>query len=108
MEGMISFVGIIALVFGVLQIILFFKLWGMTNDINAIKEKYLSTDNNAVQLVAERDGLFEVGALVVNVKTEKQMRVKEINVQTGKYSCYTNGGLVYEGDFSESELKQFK
>lgn len=33
---------IILLVFGILQIILFFKIWGMTNDIRDVKNKYLS------------------------------------------------------------------
>lgn len=27
------------LVFGILQIILFFKLWGMTNDVRSMKEQ---------------------------------------------------------------------
>ena len=31
------FVSLIIIVFGVLQIILFFKLWGMTNDVSDIK-----------------------------------------------------------------------
>lgn len=39
MEGMFTFVGIIIIVFGVLQIILFFKIWGMTNDVKRIKQK---------------------------------------------------------------------
>lgn len=33
MEGITLLVSIILIVFGVLQIILFFKLWGMTNDV---------------------------------------------------------------------------
>ena len=32
---------IIIVVFGILQIILFFKIWGMTNDVRAIRNKYL-------------------------------------------------------------------
>ena len=36
---MIDFLTIVLLVFGVLQIILFFKMWGMTNDVNKIKQK---------------------------------------------------------------------
>lgn len=32
---------IIGIIFGVLQIILFFKLWGMTNDVRKIKEEYM-------------------------------------------------------------------
>lgn len=35
------------------------------------------------------------------------MRVIEHNPLTGKYTCYTNGGTVYEGDFDESEIKLF-
>lgn len=37
MEGMTLFVSIVIIVFGILQIILFFKLWGMTNDVKKIK-----------------------------------------------------------------------
>lgn len=33
---MIEFVSIIVIVFGILQIVLFFKVWGMTNDVNKI------------------------------------------------------------------------
>lgn len=36
---------IIAFVFGILQIILFFKVWGMTNDVKSIKEKYVTQIN---------------------------------------------------------------
>ena len=40
---MIDFLTIILLIFGVLQIILFFKVWGMTNDIKDIRNKYSKT-----------------------------------------------------------------
>lgn len=36
---MIDFLTIVLLIFGVLQIILFFKMWGMTNDVNRITKK---------------------------------------------------------------------
>lgn len=39
MEEITMFVSIVIIVFGVLQIILFFKLWGMTNDVERIKNK---------------------------------------------------------------------
>ena len=38
---MIDFLTIVLLVFGVLQIVLFFKIWGMTNDIREMRNKYL-------------------------------------------------------------------
>ena len=38
MEGITLFVSIVVIVFGILQIILFFKLWGMTNDVKKIRK----------------------------------------------------------------------
>ena len=38
MKGITLFVSIVIIVFGVLQIILFFKLWGMTNDVKKIRK----------------------------------------------------------------------
>ena len=34
------FIAIVSLIAGILQIILFFKIWGMTNDIKALKKDY--------------------------------------------------------------------
>lgn len=42
---MIEFLTIVLLVFGVLQIILFFKMWGMANDIKDIRNKYLKDED---------------------------------------------------------------
>jgi hypothetical protein len=37
---MVEFIAIVSLVAGILQIILFFKVWGMTNDIKALKNDH--------------------------------------------------------------------
>lgn len=50
---MIDFLTIILLVFGVLQIILFFKIWGMTNNINKIKEELELRPKMDGQLITE-------------------------------------------------------
>ena len=44
---MIDILLIILIIFGVLQIILFFKLWGMTNDIKEIKNKYIEGEHES-------------------------------------------------------------
>lgn len=41
---MINILSIILLVFGVLQIILFFKLWGMTNDVRSLKDQFIANN----------------------------------------------------------------
>lgn len=37
METTLNIVSIIIIVFGILQIILFFKVWGMTNDVSEMR-----------------------------------------------------------------------
>lgn len=47
MESITLFVSIVIAVFGILQIILFFKIWGMTNDVaelnRIIKRTFIKT-----------------------------------------------------------------
>lgn len=50
---MIDFLTIVLLIFGVLQIILFFKIWGMTNDIREIRDKYLKDEDEKRRKEAE-------------------------------------------------------
>lgn len=52
---MIDFLTIVLLVFGVLQIILFFKIWGMTNDIREMRNKYLKDEDEKKRTEAEYD-----------------------------------------------------
>ena len=50
MESITLFVSIVIAVFGILQIILFFKIWGMTNDVaelNRIIKEHLSKQVNS-------------------------------------------------------------
>lgn len=101
-------IGLFAFIFALLQIILFFKIWEMTNDIKAIKNKYLSSGQNKNDSYAPiiNSAGFNIGDLVINATTGTQMRIKEIT-EDGKYSCYTGGGTSHEGDFLESEIKRF-
>ena len=120
-----TLLAIIFIVFGVLQIILFFKIWGMTNNVRDIKEMYESereahyrnlnriTPNPENQKGSDLSiSKFSVGDLVVHIKTGKQMRIKNINADSvhsnnDTYSCYSGGGTYYEGDFLVSEIKLF-
>lgn len=52
---MIDFLTIVLLIFGVLQIILFFKVWGMTSDIKEIRNKYLKDEDEKRRKEAEYD-----------------------------------------------------
>jgi hypothetical protein len=109
MESLLDFLGIIFIVFGILQIILFFKLWGMTNDIRDIKDKYMREGvvQNPTKSAAENptDGKVQVenNMLVIELKTGRQMRVGE-QLEDGRYKCYVNDICV--GDFDSSEFME--
>jgi hypothetical protein len=53
---MYQFLSVILIVFGILQIILFFKMWGMTNDVKTIK-KLTSEANNSNWTAAKLETL---------------------------------------------------
>jgi hypothetical protein len=119
MESMELLVLIIAFIFGILNLILFFKIWGMTDDVRVIKRYLLSRGENETNYQpestsqdvqdcqeAEQDGKFRVGDLVVNIKTGKQMRVKRIF--DGRYACCSQGGNFDDGYFSETEIELFQ
>lgn len=117
MTGIYAIIGIVMLVFGILQIVLFFKLWGMTNDVGQIKGllSNLSTQKAAAamsshtleQTSSEQNvvGKWPVGTLVVHRATWQQMRIKEITPDH-KYVC-TQDNLV-RGPYTEGCLMSYE
>lgn len=75
METTLNFVSIIIIVFGILQIMLFFKLWGMTNDISEIKDIIkLFLKNDIQNRTKEIDSIISDNS---EMKTENQIIQKE-------------------------------
>lgn len=84
------------LIFGILSLILFFKVWGMTNDIdkiltllkNEIKRKELK-DNNPVEGITENDTVFDatinVGDIIRLKTNGTRYKVDDIDNET--YYC---------------------
>ena len=63
MENMLLVTSIVIIAFGVLQIILFFKVWGMTNDVRKIRKNIIgnSLDEAHKQIVlGNKDKAFEI------------------------------------------------
>ena len=55
MPGWLILMYVIMIAWGILEIILFFKLWGMTNDIRALKKDYFHEhDNNTAENTLQR------------------------------------------------------
>lgn len=95
-----TLLAIIFIVFGILQIILFFKLWGMTNDVRALKNIFESKN----QAISEKEPSIGELSLVVLKETGKQMRVKEV-LPNNKVRCIAGGVVI--GDFNQSEIILF-
>lgn len=55
MTGIYAIIGIVMLVFGILQIVLFFKLWGMTNDVRRLTDHVLNSGKRVVQSQVRSD-----------------------------------------------------
>lgn len=115
------FIGILALIWSILCLVLFFKIWGMTNDVREILDclknntsKNVSDEgSNVVQPSTEDEELqskdldgIPSNSLVVEISTGKQMRVKSMSPD-GKYSCYINQGTTHYGDLSRNEFVLF-
>ena len=49
MDRFLTFLSFVIFIFGILQIILFFKLWGMTNDIRTIRKHLIPEQNTEEQ-----------------------------------------------------------
>lgn len=101
MENIYLFITVLFIVFGILQIILFFKLWGMTNDVRAMKEKMY--EKSKVQRVIENGKAFHIDDTVIEIESGRQMTIKEI--KENKYCCYVNG-TVCVGNFEESQIRK--
>lgn len=111
-ESLLIVVLIIMSIFGILQIILFFKFWGMTNDVNnlneTIRKKHLR-DINAARieaLVENYDEAFNIykrnfimEALILFQKSESNSSIYEryYGVLANKYQKYLN---ALDGDYS--------
>lgn len=114
MEGLIQFTGIVIIAFGILQIILFFKVWGMTNNVKRIWKKidnkdflsnacisYIKGDLEETEKLANEAFLQEVALLSKSSESyeawadgykelkEKYTRIfKKIDKQTPDFNKY--------------------
>lgn len=91
------------LVFGTLQIMLFFKIWGMTNDVRDLKDAYLR--NNRKTHIADNNPDQAQSKYAQHIKTGDVFILKEYNADINKYVCYSEDGKLFKGSYSEKELK---
>lgn len=114
-----TIIAISVIIFGIFQIILLVKIWGMTNDVREIKKKYMATDYSDRVFSKREESMHEehcpeyatfssnknlnIGDLVRNITTGKEMVISSVT-DDGRYKCYTGGGFVHVLKESEIDL----
>ena len=102
---------IIAIVWTLLCLILFFKIWGMTNDINTIKnclfhiaDKLDSTNDNKGNQ-SEASEYLEEGDMVVNIETGEELIVDQV-FPDGDVTCKKGNGFGLRKVVKRNNLKK--
>lgn len=94
MEETVTIINIALIVMGVLQIILFFKIWGMTNDVKALKNKFDSRGLGKEQLAKEVIELKHTG------KIDEAKKILDANLEGEVF------GQLLVQDISDKVIKE--
>lgn len=115
MEGITLFVSIVIIVFGILQIILFFKLWGMTNDVKKIRKslpnvssdlspakmEFIIGNTDKAKEMLKKDFVLDVYESYMKIVKENT-EVTDPSVMEKEYSIdYDRLKRVYKGRFKD-------
>lgn len=96
MEGLMNFTGFIIIAFGIMQIILFFKIWGMTNNVNRIWKKIDSKD-----FLSEACITYIKGDLEETNKLANEAFLQEVAMLSKSSNAYAD----WEEGFNKLEKK---
>lgn len=98
MESITLFVSIVIIVFGILQIVLFFKIWGMANNVLCVKKV-------AEKHKFEKDTLIREAQLcAMDGNYERAISYYQKAFHLGVIELYENIVLIY-GDKKDNNLR---
>ena len=100
---------LLALIWSILCLILFFKIWGMTNDVREIKDHLLHSQAleqkiaspTPQEVTLSKDRNIKKGDVVINLRNGREIKVDEIN-EDGSFICYID--QTYTGVFQPNEI----
>lgn len=105
-------IGILAFVFAILQIILFFKIWGMTNNVSELKDFIINKySNNGItqqptsnKVAKISDDNINESRKITRLSDNKQLYVKQIIGDT--YECLDPKTKEFIGRYKSYEIKK--
>lgn len=107
---------ILAFVWSILCLILFFKVWGMTNDVKELKEFFLhqhpitqSKTSSVHSEDMEEPNInwipkFKIGDIVKYKHSGKSLYIAKILEKEYEYKCKDANGTLLSATFLENEL----
>ena len=87
MEEIVVFLYILAIVWAILSIVLFFKVWGMTNDIRLLKMDHF--DSNMPEDIPQLRAYLRVNLLLGEKEKVRQILIRQFMDNINKY-CNPN------------------
>ena len=118
---------VVIIVWSILSIVLFFKVWGMCNDVAAMRERFemsypTKSEKQILELVEKTqpctkeifdnsecgDTSFKIGDVVCYEPMNRNMIIKEFT-SDGKFVCVSyksNGKEEYEGTYKPEQVKK--
>lgn len=105
MEGILNFALVIVVIFGILQIVLFFKIWGMTNDVKEIVQKMRFPYNKEESSLSEHYSIF-LFLLYNKSKDEARNYLLKVMWNDGYMSAMVNCRTVESFDEYRAKLKE--
>lgn len=113
---------IFGIIWSILSIILFFKIWGACNNIADIKERLennfktkaedwseASNINSTTPSQSTADSKFKVGDVVIYPPMQRVMTIKSITVQGIEcFSINKKGREEFEGVYNEEQIEPYK
>ena len=123
MEEFLVVIYFICFIWGILNIILFFKVWGMTSDIREMKNIFISlnkkqnmnfqeiknkeiheSDANLVATKVNWNHKFQIGDMVRYKPNGKTLYIAQILANEYEYKCKDADGNFLSAVFFEKEL----
>ena len=104
------FYKVLLIIWSILCLVLFFKIWGMTNNIKEIKQFLFSNLAKENETSKPKESVIREGfapnTLVLHTESGRQMKIK-YRLPNGKYLCSYNGGTL-KAEVEESEIVLFE
>lgn len=106
MEGMLTFIGWVIIIFGILQIILFFKVWIMTNNVAKISKKMGCGNNklHSVRATLLTEGADAAKKILLKSIVDDLMNFSENGINSG-YDSYNQIIEHYSPVFKYLEME---